>query len=146
MKRITIILLILVLCLPMVACGNHGRTNNAEIVQGSSVKFSEKEINSAIDAILVKFADFTGCDLKRLWYDEERSDKFIQLDLSSSGNNTIKASGAEPENIIVLFSDFKTSESSANGGFNPDSDYTDWNWILIRESKNDVWRVVDWGY
>jgi len=146
MKQITIILLIIILCLHMVACNNHGRTNNAEIDPGRSVKFSEEEINSAIDAVLAKFVDFPGCDLIRLWYDEERSDKFIELDLSTSGGNTIKSSGAEPENIIIMFSDFKTSKSSASDGFNPDSNYTDWNWILIRDSKTGKWKVADWGY
>jgi hypothetical protein len=84
--------------------------------------------------------------LQRLWYDEEISDRIIQTAMSSGGMNTIKNSGTEPENIIVLLSDFYASSLSDGGGFNPDSTYTDWMWILIRDSKNEEWKIADWGY
>jgi hypothetical protein len=45
-----------------------------------------------------------------------------------------------------LFSDFYVDSSGGDGSFNPDYTYTDWNWILIRNSENDKWKVYDWGY
>ena len=130
----------------MVACCNTGKINNAEIDYESTAKFSEAEIESAVDAVLIKFTGFLGCDLKRLWYDEVRSDEIIQRDISSNGRNTIKNSRAEPENIMILFSNFKTSKSSVAIGANPNAEYADWMWILIKESESDEWNVVDWGY
>ena len=146
MKRIVPLLVILALCLSLSACNNTGKTNNAEVDYGSSTLYSETEIKSAIKTVFTKFRDFDGCDLKKLWYDEDRSNTIIQQDISSGGWNTIKNSAAEPENIIILFSDFYVDDSGGDGSFNPDSTYTDWNWILIRDSKNGIWEVVDWGY
>ena len=145
MKRILVPFFIIVLSV-LTACSNTGKTNNAEVDYGNSVKFTETEIKSAIDTVLIKFKDFNGCDLKKIWYDEELSDRNIQMDISSGGGNTIKNSGAEPKNIIILFSDFYVDSFGGDGSFNPDYTYTDWNWILIRNSENDKWKVYDWGY
>jgi hypothetical protein len=54
--------------------------------------------------------------------------------------------GDKTENVIVLMSDFDVDSSGAQEGFNPNSTYSDWNWILIRDSKSGNWRVVDWGH
>jgi len=146
MKEKVVLLLALALCLSLSACRNPGIINNAEIDYGNSTSFSEAEIKSAMEVVFSKFRDFEGCDLIKLWYDEEKSDTIIKRDISSDGGNTIKNSGAEPENIIILFSDFYVDASGGDGGFNPDSTYTDWIWILIRDSTNDNWKIVDWGY
>ena len=134
------------LWLSLSACNDSGTTNNAEIDYGSSTFFSEADVKSAIEAVLLKFKDFAGCDLKRLWYDEEMSDRIIQQDILSGGGNAIKNSGAEQENIIILFSDFYVDASGGDGSFNPNSTYTDWMWILIRDSTNQEWKIADWGY
>ena len=148
MKRIIILFFIFVLCISLSACYDSeeaGTTENAELDYGNSILYSEAEIQSAFDAVLIKFEDFRGCDLKRLWYDEEQSDKDIQRDISSSGSNTIKNSGAEPGNIMVLYSDWRTGESS-DDGTPPDFDYFDFTWILIRNSETDDWELTSWGY
>ena len=146
MKRMVSLLLAFVLCLSLSACKSTGTINNVEVDYGSSVSFSDAEIESAFEAVIIIFKDFEGCDLRRLWYDEERSNRIIQNDISTSGGNTIKNSGAAPENIIILFSDFYVAAIGADLGFSPDSTYTDWNWILIRDGKKDKWEVVGWGY
>lgn len=48
--------------------------------------------------------------------------------------------------MIVLLSNFDVDSSGADEGFNPSSTYSFWNWILIRNSKTDNWKVHDWGY
>ena len=145
-KNIIALFFVLSLCLSLPACTSSDTTNNVEIDYGSSTLFSEAEIESAVDAVLAKFRDFEGCELKRLWYDEEMSDSIIERDIASSGENTIKNSGAGPENVIILFSDFYVDSSGGDGSFNPDSTYTDWIWILIRDNENGKWSVDDWGY
>ena len=140
--KIIIAILIFILCASLAACKSAGKTDGAEIDYGSSSKFSEAEIGSAVDAVLVKFKDFEGCELIKVRYDEERSDLQAENYMEKGIG---RHNGVERENVIVLLSDFKTS-SKSGASFNPDSTYTDWNWILIRNSSADDWVVSDWGY
>ena len=143
MKKIIISLLVLALCLPLSACKNEGTINNADIDYGSSTKFSEDEIKSAVDAVLIKFEDFKGCDLRRIWYDEDRSNTEI-VNYLTHGQG--KINGAKQENVIILFSDYYVDSSGADASLNPDYTYTDWKWIIVRGSANGKWVVDDWGY
>jgi hypothetical protein len=42
-----------------------GKIDNAEIDYCDSIKFSETEIKSVVDAIFIKFRDFKNCELKK---------------------------------------------------------------------------------
>ena len=137
MKRILTFILLVFLCMDFSACKNHIKI---DFNTGDSVKFSNGEIESAMDAVLKKFEDFEGCHLRRLWYDEDRSDREIQ------GYWKFMDSIVQGENVIILFSDFYADSSAAAGGFNQNFSYTDYMWILIREKKSDNWIVDDWGY
>lgn len=118
-------------------------TSNVEVNIGESVKFGEEEINDAINCVKKKFKDFEGCNLTKLWYDEEKSNNFIEgyLKNGKGSVNDIKA-----ENVIVLLSDFYVDSSGGDGSLNPNSTYSNWNWILIKNSKTGNWEVDDWGY
>ena len=145
MKRKIIMLILIALCL-LSSCTNPGTVNNAEVEYGNSILYNEAEINTAIETVLVKFKNFKGCDLIKLWYDEERSNAIIKQDMTSNGENTIKNSGATPENIMILFSEFYVDASGGDGSFNPDSVYNNWIWILLRNSADEKWKIADWGY
>lgn len=108
-----------------------------------SVKFSKVEIDDAINCVNEKFKDFKGCKLTKLWYDEERSNDFME-GYFTSGKGAVN--GVKAENVIVLLSDFDVDSSGVDGSLNPNSTYNDWNWILIRDSKTSEWKVDDWGY
>jgi len=123
MKTIVIILLVLMFCLSLLACDNAGITTDVKIDYGSSVLFSEAEVKSAVEAVLAKFKNFSGCDLLRLWYDESKSNSAIESYLTS-GRGSVN--GVERENVIILFSDFYVDSSGGDSSFNPDSTYTDW--------------------
>lgn len=116
---------------------------DAVITLGDSQKFSEAELQAAVTCVKSTFKDFEGCTLQALWYDEEYSEKHIEGYMQ---NGRGSKNGIAAENVIVLQSDFYVDDSGRAGGFNPDSDYTDWNWILIRDSKTAAWRADDWGY
>jgi hypothetical protein len=124
-------------------CTNQGKINNASINVGESDKFSVKEINEALDCVKTKFKDFKGCNLTKLWYDESKSNKSIEVYLKYGKGST---NGAKAENVIVLFSNFDVGSSGVKQGFNPNSTYSNWNWILIRGTEKDKWRIDDWGY
>ncbi|EQK46689.1 hypothetical protein C671_1431 [[Clostridium] bifermentans ATCC 19299] len=49
-------------------------------------------------------------------------------------------------NVIVLFSDFDVDGSGKNPVLEPNSTYTDYNWVLIRDDKSKNWKIVEWGY
>lgn len=120
-----------------------GKTANVKVTLGGSAKFTEAELKKAADTILTKFPDFMDCELTDLWYDEEKSNREIDSYMTS-GKGTVN--GVKKENVIILFSNFNTGEKSGDDGFNPNSRYTNWNWILIRDDANSPWRVDDWGY
>jgi len=120
-----------------------GKIDNAIVSIGKSDKFSEKEINNAIDCVKKKFVDFKGCRLTQLWYDEEKSDSFIK-GYMSNGKGSVN--GVKAENVIVLLSNYDVDSSGGDGSLNPNSTYSSWNWILIRDSKTGTWRADDWGY
>jgi len=142
-KRVLALLILILFCLSLSACSPKEETDN-RIDYGTSTKFSQTEIKAAADAALAAFGDkdFKGCTLIRLWYDEARSDKEIQIYMAG-GRGSVN--GVDPENAIILFSDFSTDSTVAHS-FNPNDTYTDWMWILIRDSKTDKWKVDDWGY
>ncbi|MEH7107477.1 DUF4829 domain-containing protein [Bacillus sp. JJ1764] len=120
-----------------------GKTNNVAVSIEVSDKFSEEEINNAINTVKRKFRGFDGCEMTKLWYSEKDSNKIIE-DYLNSGSGSEK--GIKAENVIVLLSNFDVDSSGVKEGFNPNSTYTHWNWILVRNSKTENWQVKDWGY
>jgi hypothetical protein len=110
---------------------------------GPSDKFSEAEIRGAMDRAIAKFRDFEGCELTKLWYDEEKSNAQIKSYMTG-GHGSVN--GVSKDNVIVLYSDFTVDSSGGDGSLNPNSTYSDWMWILIRDSGKSEWRVDDWGY
>lgn len=164
--RATVLVLIAALCLSFVCCNNQsvggndnandrsvnnienvdgqsvGSNENAETDLGGSDRFSQQELEAAAECVRNKLSEFDGCTLTKLWYDEVESDSVIEIYLNN-GNGS--ENGATYENTIVLFSDFTTNESAADG-FEPNSSYSGWSWTLIRDDKSGKWRADDWGY
>ena len=131
-KRLLVIIVLIVLCAILTACSNRGNTENVVTDIGSSEKFSDNEINTAMECVIKKFKDFEGCELTKLWYDEDHSDSWIEE--------------YAPGSAIVLLSEFEVKEKGGDGSLNPNSTYENWSWILTRESETSSWQVKDWGY
>ena len=139
LRRVAALCAVLALCAALSSCAllpNPGTTAGAKLEIGESSAYTESEIRSAMDCVLAKFPDFAGCDLTRLWYDEEWSDKYHNYDGSADK--------------IMLLSDFTTDGSHGHwyneSGFEPDSTYRNWQWSLVRENPESAWEVKDWGY
>ena len=125
----------IIICLIIIFTGcvfKSGSVEGYQVEIGESSKFSESEIKTAIECVIDYFPNFEGCELQKLWYDEERSDAF--LDDSDSANT------------IVLLSFLRVDDSGGDGSFNPDSTYDNWKWILKRDDNNSKWELKDWGY
>ena len=106
---------------------------------GDSRKFSEAEIDSAIKVVEDNFS-FPGSKLKAVSYDESKSEDAIK-DFMEYGKG--KGSDIDPNNIIVLFSEFDVT------GKNPvlsKGEYKNYSWILVRKDKDKEWKIEDQGY
>jgi len=140
MKKAGILLLTLTLCFALTSCGNPG----TDMSYSSLESFSEAEIKSAEDTVRAMFRDaFKGCELRKLWYEEMKSDAAAEF-YQTNGRGSVN--GAKKENVIVLFSDFYVDASGGDGILNLDSIYYDWQWFLIKDDANSEWELSDWGY
>lgn len=132
MKRTVAAVGLCVFILLFSACSlNPGRVDQATVDLGDSDLFSEEELRQASDCVLAKFKAFEGCELQKLWYDEQFSSGMY------GDGNVLE---------MVLLSDFHVDEDPRDGGLSPDTDYTSWQWLLIRDSETSKWVVRDWGY
>ncbi len=140
MKRLLFIFSIIVITFSLVACE---KTNNVNVSIEKSESFSEEEINNAVETVKTHFKSFNGCTLTDIWYDESDSNKLVDDYLKYGGglenNSTI-------ENSIGLRSNFDVGSSGGDGSLEPNSTYTDWTWVLIRDNKNSNWKVQESGY
>lgn len=138
MKRGFRILLAIMILFSLTACkGKAG--GDITIDKGDSTKFSEEEIDSAIKVVKDNFS-FPGAELKRIRYDEAKSEEAIKPFME---NGAGKDSDIDPNNVIVIFTDFDVT------GENPvlsKGEYKDYNWILVRADKDSEWEIKDQGY
>lgn len=101
-----------------------------------------EEIQAAANTVLEHFKGFGNCTLTELWYEEEQSNHVIESYMKTGRG---AYNGAQPENVIVLFSHFNTADNAVDG-LSSNMRYTNWNWILIRENKDAPWKLDDAGY
>ncbi|MFR4163783.1 MAG: DUF4829 domain-containing protein [Paraclostridium sordellii] len=143
MKKLIFFMGIFLIVFSLVGCNQAGKTDNIKVNIGEYEKFSEKEINQAIDSVKVKFKGFKGCKLTDIWYDEKKSDKLTQDYMEYGGG---KENHTKKENVIVFLSKFEVGSEGGDGSLEPNSTYTDWQWVVIRDNKTGKWKVNQWGY
>lgn len=108
------------------------RTPDGEIIQS----FSDDEIQNAIQTVKNYFkTDFKGCSLLDIWYSEPYQQ-------TSSGYFKEQY---QNDDVMMLMSEFYTEKSCRLSGFEKDSVYNGFNWILARNEKGE-WEVRDYGY
>ena len=138
MKRGFRIILAIIFIFSLTACKGK-EDGDITIDIGDSSKFSEEEIDSAIKVVEDNFS-FTGSKLKAVCYDEAKSEDAIN-DFMEYGKG--KGTDIDPNNIIVIFSEFDVS------GENPvlsKGEYKDYSWTLVRKDKDKEWKIEDQGY
>lgn len=142
MKKLILLISIIVLVFSLVACKQRSKVDDVMTEVGESTKFNKNEVSEAIDTVKNGF-DFRGCTLKKVWYDEEKSNHATSGYL---GNGKGSINGVKPENVIVVLSEFGVDSAGGDGSFEPDSTYSDWQFILIRDNKESDWEINSWGY
>ena len=126
----------LLLLLTLALLTDCGKTDGAAKKEVASEVYSQEEIDEAIEAAERYFQEhFKGCTLTEIWYVGDEKTAGFQEFADRNG----------AEQVIVLLSNFEVDASGGDGSLNPNSTYTDWNWILVRDGSGP-WRHVDHGY
>ena len=132
------ILLAIMILFSLTGC--KGKTDgDITIDKGDSGGFSQEEIDSAIKVVKDNFS-FPGSELKAVRYDEAKSDDVIKEFMECGAG---KGTDIDPNNIIVLFSEFDVT------GKNPvlsKDEYKNYSWTLVRPDKDGEWKIEDQGY
>ena len=131
MKRIGILLPLILCALLLSACA--GNTSNAwRNGMDLSAVYSAEEVNDAMDAVEDHFrAEFPGCDLMNVRYDESAE---------VLGEQAGWADYYGAEDAIVLFSDFTTPRWVEDNSLQPNDCYINWKWVLTRE-EGGTWQL-----
>ena len=137
MKKIIVtIALCCLLLIGFTGCKNMGNVTNVKIKEVDSEIYSKEDIEDAIQVIINDFKDnWGGCTLNEIYYiGDERNHDFIEW---ATKNNK--------EVVNVLTSRFTVGSYAKDKSLNLNSEYTNWNWILVR-NKNESWQHIDHGY
>lgn len=111
-----------------------GNIKEVEICIDASDKFSESEIETAMNIVKKRFQkQYKGCTLKCLEYDSDRKTEFWENMYSTN-------------EVIVISSKFETGSKGVDGSFDPNQVYSDWEWILIKSNLSKQWKLVNYGY
>ncbi|MDR1569941.1 MAG: SH3 domain-containing protein [Oscillospiraceae bacterium] len=111
-----------------------GRMIDAKMDFRSSQKFSDVVLNAAASKILIEFSRIDSiAAVDGLRYDEARSDALVA---------PFALSEEDSSNWIAFFADFRTGPNADAEGFEPNTEYTDWIWILCRENATSPWEIV----
>lgn len=139
MKKVFGILLAVVYGVSLVGCGS---VKDLRIDYGTSEIYSQEDMEAAIKVILKEFDSWDGCDMHFITYGGD--------DLCNEENiewmNDLKKNHDEGEvftQCIEFTSNFHSPKDGGEG-WNPDSEYTDWQWWLAR-SEGGKWKLMTWG-
>ena len=106
---------------------------------GTSDLYTIEDRTEAAIQIKCKFASFEGCDLHSLRY---------AGDECSTEENLRWMNELDPDNnytqVIEFLSDFHSPKEQV-GAWEPDKEYTDYQWWLAR-TEDGGWQLLTWGY
>ena len=77
MKKVIVCLCIMLSMFSLAACNEGKVSKNIEINIGESSRFSDDEINDAVECVKDNF-NIKGCTLTKIWYDEEKSNRLVK--------------------------------------------------------------------
>ena len=106
---------------------------------GDSKLYTQADLEAAAALIRDQFASFEGCELHSLRYAGDVC--------NSTGNIQWMNSLEEGRNftqVAEFLSDFH-SPVEGSGAWEPDTEYTDYQWWLARE-EGKGWQLLTWGY
>ena len=116
-------------------------TSGADVLidYGSSELYTREDMDEAIDLIRETFSGWEGCELHAVRY---AGDDCCDQE-TISWMNSLKP-GCGYTQCIEFVSDFHSPMEDA-GAWEPDMEYTDWQWWLAR-TDGGSWELLTWGY
>ena len=110
---------------------------------GTSKFFSGEERQAAAEIIQQEFAGWSGCEHHQLWY---TSDDQCNADNIKWMNELAEGQGLEPNFVqCIQFKSNFHSPAEAEGAWEPDEEYMNWEWWLARTDGGE-WHLMTWGY
>lgn len=138
-KRLTVLTVVVLAAFAVITwflVGDRGNTSDCERMIGASVHYSETEVEQMMDVVEQAFRNaFQGCYLIELTYDEALSDLYCEE----------WAEQYDADLAVILTSVFDVGASGGDGSLNPNSTYSNWEWILTKTGQED-WILQTWGY
>jgi|P1105metagenome_2_1110788.scaffolds.fasta_scaffold64879_2 D-alanyl-D-alanine carboxypeptidase len=130
---------VLLLLTAFAACGGKSAEAEVSIDYGTSDLYTQADREQAVSLIRQEFSGWEGCELHAIRYagDECQSEENL------SWMNDLRE-GEDFTQCIEFFSDFHSPKQDA-GAWNPDQEYTDWQWWLARPEGGE-WQLLTWGY
>ena len=107
---------------------------------GSSTLYAEDELNDAVLAVKCMFAAWDGCELHTIRYAGDEADSAENLEWLNSLEE-----GTEYTQAAEFLMDFHSPVEEGPYAWEPDTEYTDYEWWLARSADGD-WEIVTWGY
>lgn len=133
MKKWICIISIVLISIILVSCG--GSVSKVKIVPVSSDIYSSEEIDKAIEAVLADFKqNFDNCTLKEICY---AGDELMEEEYRITPST-------ENPGVIVLSTIHFHNTYDRISGFGPE-DELPWSWILYCSSKDNEWKIQDFG-
>ena len=102
-------------------------------------------MDEAIRLIRQEFDTWTGCELHSIRY---ISDKSCNEENLAWMNELAEARGMDQTFTQCIFfeSSFHSPKKEKDAGaWNPDEEYTGWQWCLAR-TEGGPWKLMTWGY
>ena len=114
-------------------------TPEVRIDYGTSELYGTEEMDDAIALILEEFGSWEGCEMHSVAYagDECNTGENVAW-MNSLGD------GHEFTQCIEFVSEFH-SPVEGGGAWEPDAEYTGWQWWLAR-AEGGSWELMTWGY
>ena len=106
---------------------------------GASEIYKTEELEEAAVQVKCQFASFAGCELHNLRYAGDECNSKENLDWLNSLDE-----GKNYTQVVELLTDFH-SPVEGGGAWEPDKEYTDYQWWLAREDGKG-WQLLSWGY
>ena len=145
MKNTNIFVLVLAVCITgtflFAGCGKKTEeaAGDIKIDYGKSSIYSQEDMDDAIAVINKEFASWEGCEMHSLTYGTD--DCMAQENLDWMND---LGEGETYTECIEFLSNFH-SPKEAEGAWEPDKEYEDYQWWLARTDGGE-WNLMTWGY
>ncbi|MBR4727179.1 MAG: hypothetical protein IK080_04750 [Clostridia bacterium] len=139
MKKAICVFLLICMAFAFAGCAQACKTDNAKIDLGESERYTVADRQAAVDYIVTRL--FHNNVVKELYAVRYAGDARSQEEQAYYVDTEQLAF----DEIIVFLTDFRTARGLDAGSLNPNENYTDYAYILGRETGGD-WEFVTGGY